>query len=587
MEDSSDSSENYIDALREINIESASGCNHLLGSQHLHLGVDLLPWILRRIDCFVIQSRGNKTVEYLILNPHVSSGRHGDEACEKLGQAIGNLQSLKKILICTDICQDEDDEEVLTPNWEIVARMLTHVRQKVTLKSSPSSFWCAEDFRSLARVIRGHPTITHFQDDSSFPNEASDALYSALATLPALKSVKLYAPPDNEMTLANPESLTELLRVPSLRSVFLRGFYFTSALCQATANALIEGTEMIDLDFTNCSLPAGECAAILANGLSRNTSVAKILVASRFDEALNGALAEALLSNSTLQELDFEVFPFDDNPRAVVDWSPIFLALGKNTGLQTLSLDMYNSMDESLCAAIKDGLSTNTTIQQLKLKSVDLYDDITAPLWRRAFASLRTHKFLQCLTICATESFYSTLRSDIVCMLQENASLVSLSILNWHNAKAEDYIALIAALQHNTTLATLIFRPCKFKLTGDDDKLIVKMLKKNYALETLPEMQNRQDASAILRLNAAGRRYLIEDGSSVSKGVEVLSAVCSDVNCVFLHLLENPRLCDRSVVESASDGTDNGGSTNVTNPSGKREKDQELEEGKASRRRRT
>jgi hypothetical protein len=55
---------------------------------------------------------------------------------------------------------------------------------------------------------------------------------------------------------------------------------------------------------------------------------------------------------------------------------------------------------------------------------------------------------------------------------------------------------------------------------------------------------------AILRLNKAGRRYLIEDGSSISKGVEVLSKVESSINCVFLHLLENPRLCDRRAVEN-------------------------------------
>jgi hypothetical protein len=74
------------------------------------------------------------------------------------------------------------------------------------------------------------------------------------------------------------------------------------------------------------------------------------------------------------------------------------------------------------------------------------------------------------------------------------------------------------------------------------------LLKKNYALESLPYIQGG-DMDAILRLNKAGRRYLIEDGSSISKGVEVLSAVSSETDCVFLHLLENPTLCDRSAVE--------------------------------------
>jgi hypothetical protein len=222
-----------------------------------------------------------------------------------------------------------------------------------------------------------------------------------------------------------------------------------------------------------------------------------------------------------------------------------------------------------------------------RIQHSSTFNSRVSPLWRRVFVSLCTNKFLECLTIYATESFYSTLRSDIICMLKENTSLVSLSIFNWHNAKAEDYIALLAALQHNLTLAIIIFRPREFVLTDEQDKLIFKILKKNYALETLPEMKNREDANAILRLNAAGRRYLIEDGSSVSKGVQVLSAVCSDVNCVFLHLLENPRLCDRSAVESASDRTNNVGSTNLTNASGKREKDQAFEDGRTSRRRRT
>jgi hypothetical protein len=71
---------------------------------------------------------------------------------------------------------------------------------------------------------------------------------------------------------------------------------------------------------------------------------------------------------------------------------------------------------------------------------------------------------------------------------------------------------------------------------------------KNYGLECfVPEIRCAQDRTikAIFRLNSAGRRYLIEDESSISKGVDVLSVVNDDINCVFLHLLENPGLCDR------------------------------------------
>jgi hypothetical protein len=67
----------------------------------------------------------------------------------------------------------------------------------------------------------------------------------------------------------------------------------------------------------------------------------------------------------------------------------------------------------------------------------------------------------------------------------------------------------------------------------------------NFALESLPEISRLGDVSVILRLNAAGRRYLVQDGCFISKGVEVLSRVNNGIYCVLYHLLDNPRLCDR------------------------------------------
>jgi hypothetical protein len=102
------------------------------------------------------------------------------------------------------------------------------------------------------------------------------------------------------------------------------------------------------------------------------------------------------------------------------------------------------------------------------------------------------------------------------------------------------------------------------RLTDDEDRQMAALLKKNYALERLPFINQRGNAFAILRLNKAGRRYLIVDGSSISKGVDVLSRVYNDINCVFLHLSENPRLCNRSAVEILTVGESNGTSTNPT-----------------------
>jgi hypothetical protein len=77
---------------------------------------------------------------------------------------------------------------------------------------------------------------------------------------------------------------------------------------------------------------------------------------------------------------------------------------------------------------------------------------------------------------------------------------------------------------------------------------------------------------AILRLNAAGRRYLIKDGSSISKGVDVLSAVSDEIDCVFLHLLENPNLCDRRAAETTTGRGRPSANLDESSSTGKRER---------------
>jgi hypothetical protein len=285
-----------------------------------------------------------------------------------------------------------------------------------------------------------------------------------------------------------------------------------------------------------------------------------------------------LPSNSTLWRLDLG-WQENNDP----DLLAVFSALGKNTGLKALKVSVYDSMDESLSTAMKDGLGMNKTLESLEFDFLSLCDD-NADLWCGTFSFLRTNKALKSLVVNvkndATDSCVATLRSDIACMLQENASLESLCIRSFHTSKieAEVYFVLVTALQHNTMLKSLSLVGCySLTLTHDEDKQLASLLKKNYALESLRQMKPEGmlgNVGAILQLNAAGRRYLVQDGSSMSKGVKVLSAVCSDINCIFLHLLENPRLCDRSAVEIVSGGESDGSrstSPPASSVAGKRE----------------
>jgi hypothetical protein len=212
---------------------------------------------------------------------------------------------------------------------------------------------------------------------------------------------------------------------------------------------------------------------------------------------------------------------------------------------------------------MKDGLELNETLESLELINIHLTDD-NADLWCSALSFLHTNKTLKSLKVNVqqgiAESCFATFRIDIAAMLQENASLESLSILTWNAVKAEEYIAFLDVLQHNKTLKTIrlhLIHNMRLQLKIYEIEQLAVLLKTNYALERLPDIDQKDlsgDLGAILRLNEAGRRYLIEDGSSISKGVEVLSRVNIDIHCVFLHLLENPRLCDRRAVEMVSAG---------------------------------
>jgi hypothetical protein len=172
----------------------------------------------------------------------------------------------------------------------------------------------------LARAIRGHPTITCFQDNGKLPYESLDTLYSVLATLTALEEIRLSKwelsrNVEDKSALANAKSLTELLQVPTSWFVDFRHFSFTPALCQATANAFREGTSITNLEFWNCYFPGGECAV---------TSISVVLIVGG---ALYNALAAALPLTSTLQELFFKLTPSSAHPDAHVDRSPIFSAM--------------------------------------------------------------------------------------------------------------------------------------------------------------------------------------------------------------------------------------------------------------------
>jgi hypothetical protein len=371
----------------------------LLGPK-LFLDEDTIPWIFNHIDCFVSQSRRNKGVEEIYFCTDESFDGHGDDyAWEKVGRAVAKLKSLKSLYISTrDImyADHDDDEGLPSPDWEILARILSHVRQNVSVRlDEECDLWAVGEAQALARAIHGHPTITSFDSCIYLSYESMDSLFSALATLPALESIVLsnsgpHARLKDESPMAHHESLTELLRILSLRSVCFDGFDFTPALCQAAATAFMKGTAVTKLELYNCCFPAEENTAIMTKLLTINTSVISLTVQVDNSRALFDALALSLPSNSTLRNLEFSCLRDNDDLDCLL---PVFSALGQNAGHKSLILylDEFDSIDESWCTAIQNGLATNATLERLEFKQIYLCDDTTADLLCKAFSFLRTN----------------------------------------------------------------------------------------------------------------------------------------------------------------------------------------------------
>jgi hypothetical protein len=434
--------------------------------------------------------------------------------------------------------------------------------------------------------------ITGFSTGENFPFYRLDLLCSALLTLPALENVSFYhitrlegfQDTEERQSL---ESMVKLLKSPTLRHVEFHSVVFTNTLSQAVAKALKERSEITDLRFYSCSFPQG-ASAVIAGALKTNATLKCLRFYARADEAFYEALAAALRSNSTLQNLSFDGFESSS-------WlSPLFLALQENNGLTTLRISEFASIDKKLSAAMKLGLGGNSTLELLKLSYIKSGDN-DASLWREAFSFLPTNTALKTLYMVfmwnVVESHATAIRMAVLTMLRENESLETISMVK--NARSEDYLAFVAAIQPNTTLKSLRLHSSYINdiCVGEDEtKNLISVLKKNYGLEEMPGLNHfAGDVDSIFELNRAGRRYLVQDGSSISKGVEVLSRVSNTINSVFFHLLENPRLCDRSAVETSSIGDiDNAaGSTSPGNrqSGGKREQQAPSHTYKGTRRR--
>jgi hypothetical protein len=564
--------------------------------------------IFDHVDAFENLSRKNETVYRVTLwIPFIdpgdddASGTHDRYA--KIAEGIANLQALTEILIETRLRDEDDEEEAFVPDWTILACILRRLRRGIELRMCNSALLGDAEF---AGVIHGQAMITGFETGPGFHFHCFEILCSALLTLPALESVsfnqQIGQAPEEGQSL---ESMVKLFQSPVLRKVSFGSVDFTNTLSQAIAKALEERSEIASLVFwKTCSFPEGG-KAVIARALETNTTLESLYFFNdMIYEGFYDALAAALLLNSTLQVLTLGPTPGGTDGCSFP--SPLFLALQENNGLKELTFLKFH-IDEELSTAMMLGLGKNSTLEKLELRGIKSAGDDTL-LWMKALSFLSTNTALKTLHMSFDENYVmeshsialrmevaaaSAIRMEVAAALSKNKSLETLDfMLPYKETGFKDFLVFLVAIQPNITLKRLPWSEHGFCLDEDETERLILVLKKNYGLEEISGLRHAAgDIRSIFQLNRAGRRYLVQDGSSISKGVDVLIGVSNDINSVFLHLLENPRLCDRSAVEmSRTSNLDNTRSTSLRHHSGesdggKREQEAPSHTGKESRRR--
>jgi hypothetical protein len=279
--------------------------------------------------------------------------------------------------------------------------------------------------------------------------------------------------------------------------------------------------------------------------------------------------AATLMANKSMKRLALHFGDeVEQNPPCIT----LFLTAlkTKNAVLEELSIVMNCLWTDDMIDDLRDCFENNRTLKRLSLTG--LMDDT---LCLRLIPFLLVNKTMTHLTI-GRDDWFSFMKGatmvQIMAALENNVSLscLEMCISLHYNFRDffDDCCSAIVGLKKNVTFRCLDLtcqsKPPRGTADLGIERIGVAMIE-NYGIEELSirspgtfgtsESYNEEhrlfvlDTSkdllgVILRLNRAGRRYIINDAGSRKKGVDVLIQVSDDLACLCFHLRENPLLCD-------------------------------------------
>jgi hypothetical protein len=523
------------------------------------------------VNTFLKLSKDNHTVEIVTL--HLHSLPHS--SWDIVGNALGNLGALQEIKLTFDdrpprvpgaLQEIElvfDDRPPQVPgDWYALLDVLSCLRRKIKLHVGDYHRWNKVEMRLFANAIRHNPFIKAIEQGGNIPATCFYMFVKVLAALPALEDVIL----DGFLRrnqLSHPSTMMSmqlLLQSRSLRSFLFERCCITREMVQCLALALNGNSSMLTcLQLNICTfLGEGTSPNDIANALRTNTSLTRFeftAAVGTIKDAFIVEMEEMLRVNTTLTYLRVGLWAFgngDGMPR-------IITALEDNTTLKKCHFDMDECEDRASFKAMGTSLERNSTLECLTLAWYNEIEYCELARLRETVLFLRINAFLKSLTLVCKEAdarVVGRLCIETVSTLAVNASLEYLDIKIkdpfpfWsrvrhrrhndnENISSVDYIAALAALGPNTTLKTLRLHPDLDSFGSDQVEELLSLVRNNYWLECLDDglPDPTGEVGCILRLNKAGRRYMLRD-SSFSGSIGVFAGVSDDLDCVLVHMWE-------------------------------------------------
>lgn len=287
------------------------------------------------------------------------------------------------------------------------------------------------------------------------------------------------------------------------------------------------------------------------------------------------ALAIGLRNSKSIREVKISAYmDFADGRGQVVEamglghvmYSGIMMSIMPLVKLDLCGFYLDGVLGESLYCYLAKTLLLKTLVFS---GGPNEYGSIEDAAWNRICCGVAVNKSIVELEVCrgARLSINNSGMRQSIYSLTKNKTLGSLSIFFGESAHIQSSEALLVTLhklRKNAALKKGIFSPLP-QLSVSRGEELNKCFLKNYTLNHCPFRMtpdtSRKDnlrndrivmkAEMIRTLNKHGRVYILEDNMNKERGIALLAAVSNNMDCIFLHLKENPSLC-RSSSEAGS-----------------------------------